>query len=915
MNVTTFLDKLAAEIIARHQFKFNNITIVLPNKRAKLFLLEAFKNQSTGTFFAPNIISIEDLIATISNLNVLTSVEQLFEFYEVYKKLTPLEAQQDFDQFSNWAKMLLQDFNEIDRYLLKPEYVFEYLKNIDDINHWSVKSEDRTTLIERYLTFWEQLPTYYKNFKNHLLNNNLGYQGLVYRVAVNNLDTYITNNTQNLHYFGGFNALNQAEEQIIQKLLKNNLAKIFWDTDESFLHDIDHGAGYFARKIKQNWSHYNSYPYEWIVNEFNQSKNIEIISTPKSVGQAKIVGSIVEKLQQSNTNLQKTAVVLAEENLLIPILYSLPGKVTSLNVTMNYDSKSNPVQLFFLKLFKMHINALNRGKKPIFYHKEVLDVLSHPLIENIANSKEFAHEINKRNLSFFQIDKLTFNKDSNPFLSLITNTWSSNTLEIIDVIETIVFEIKSFLKEENEEVSLTFLYAFHQVLTQIKNYQLKYNVIETPQQLFTIYKQVADLAEVSFEGEPLEGLQVMGVLESRVLDFENVIITSVNEGKFPAGKSSNSFIPFDVKMELGLPTFKEKDAIYTYHFYHLLLRAKNIYLLYNSDSEGLDAGEKSRFITQLMLDKHLKHNLKINNYFAKTPETINEIMHVEKSELLQKRLYEIATLKGFSPSTIGNYMRNPMQFYMQRILGIREMEEVEENIALNTLGTIIHGSLELLYTAYVGKKLTIAMIDEMLLKSDAEIRNQFNIHYSETADKQGKNLIAYEVAKRNVYHFLSLEKEQLTQGDDITILALEQQLSTIIDDPRLPYPIKLAGIADRVEIRNGILRIIDYKTGKVELNQVQIKTIEGITLYVKYEKAIQLLIYGLMYKDSSDLPMQAGIYSFKNRKSGYLMFGLKEDKNVNLIFSNEILEAFKTELINLLIDILNPELVFQEKVV
>lgn len=212
-------------------------------------------------------------------------------------------------------------------------------------------------------------------------------------------------------------------------------------------------------------------------------------------------------------------------------------------------------------------------------------------------------------------------------------------------------------------------------------------------------------------------------------------------------------------------------------------------------------------------------------------------------------------------------------------------------------------------------RIYIEMVDEMLRKSDAEIRNQFNINYSETAEKQGKNLIAYEVAKRNVYHFLSLEKEQLKQGDDVTVIALEQQLNTVIEDPRLPYPIKLAGIADRVEIRNGILRIIDYKTGKVELNQVQINAIEGITTDLKYEKAIQLLIYGLMYKSETELPIQAGIYSFKNRKSGYLMFGLKVDKQTNSDFSDEILHAFKTELVTLLLEILNPELLFEEKVI
>lgn len=916
MNTTSFLHKIAHQIAADCNLNFTNCIIVLPNKRARLFLLEALKSTSSKTFFAPEIISIEELITRISKMNALSGVEQLFEFYEVYKEITPKDAQQDFEQFSNWAKMLLQDFNEIDRYLLKPNHVFDYLKNIDDINHWSVKAEDRSRLIDNYLTFWDQLPTYYNAFTKHLKQLNAGYQGLVYKTAVENIDFFISENDSKTIYFAGFNALNHAEEQLIQKLLKNNLAKIYWDIDEAFLNDTDHGAGYFARRIKQNWSYYKSHPYEWIIDEFKQSKNIEIISTPKSVGQAKIVGSIVEELQKQSANLQKTAVVLSEENLLIPVLYALPNTVASLNVTMNYDSKSNPIQLFFAKFFKMHLNAINRGKnKAAYYHKEVLDVLSHSLIENLADSKQVVDGINKRNLSFFNFDKLDFISFDNHFLQLIIKDWNIDVIEIIDRIEEIVFAIRYYLRKNKDDVSLTFLYAFHQVLTQIKNYQIKYNVIENAQQFVTIYKQVADIAEVSFEGEPLEGLQVMGVLESRVLDFDNVIITSLNEGKFPAGKSMNSFIPHDVKMELGLPTFKEKDAIYTYHFYHLLLRAKNIYLLYNSNSEGLDAGEKSRFITQLILDPQLHHHTKVKNYFAKSPDSISEPLIVEKSKLLQNRLKEIATEKGFSPSAIANYLRNPMQFYMQRVLGIREVDEVEENIALNTLGTIIHGALECLYLPFIDKKLTVAMVDEMLMNYETEIASQFQLNYSESADKHGKNLLAFEVAKRNVYHFLMLEKEFLENGDDVTIIGLEQRLETVLNDDRLPYIVKLSGIADRVEVRNGILRIIDYKTGKVELNQVQIKEIDGIATDLKFEKAIQLLMYGLMYKSTTDLPIQAGIYSFKNRKSGYLMFGLKEDRTVNEFITNDLLVDFKSELISLLNEILDPETVFEEKVV
>ncbi|UUV21872.1 PD-(D/E)XK nuclease family protein [Paenimyroides aestuarii] len=912
MEAHCFLDKLAQEIVRTHQVDFSSVVIVLPNKRARLFLLESFKKAANQTFFAPEIISIEDLIGTLSKINVLNSVELLLEFYEVYKEITAAEAQQDFEQFSNWAKMLLQDFNEIDRYLLKPSHVFDYLKEIDIINHWSVKTEDHTLLIDRYLTFWNQLPAYYKALQKHLLESNCGYQGMAYRLAVQNIDAFIQQNSSKMYYFAGFNALNQAEEQIIQKLLKNAMGKVFWDTDTHFLNDFDHGAGYFARRIKQNWSYYKSHPYEWMVNEFGQHKNIEIISTPKSVGQAKITGQLVEELQKNNPNLQNTAVVLSEENLLIPVLYALPETVSSLNVTMGYDSKSNPVQLFFAKFFKMHTNALNRGKnKAVFYHKEVLDVLSHPLVAHIAATKPMVDEINKRNLSFFEFKKLDASSTATDLLQLIAMPWTDAVPEILERIEQLVFKIRLHLRETKDDVSLVFLYAFHQVINQIKNYQLKYQVITNAQQLVTIYKQIADLAEVSFEGEPLEGLQIMGVLESRVLDFENVIITSVNEGKFPAGKSMNSFIPHDVKVELGLPTFKEKDAIYTYHFYHLLLRAKNIYLLYNSDAEGLDAGEKSRFITQLTLDPHPKHSVKIHNYFAKAPETVSEPLFIEKSPLLQERLKEIACGKGFSPSALGNYLRNPMQFYMQRVLGIKEVDEVEENIALNTLGTIIHGALENLYLPFVGKKLSIAMIEGILQDSEEEIAKQFEINYSDNADKHGKNLLAFEVAKRNVYHFLMLEKSMLENGDDVAIIGLEQNLETILMHHKLPYTIKLSGIADRIEIRNNVLRIIDYKTGKVEQNQVQITEINGIASDVKFEKAIQLLLYGLMYFDKTNLPIQAGIYSFKNRKSGYLLFGLKQDRMVNEYITQELLNDFTDELVELLSEILNPNVVFE----
>ena len=913
--MNTFLDKIASQIIQDFPESFEDLTLVLPNKRARIFFIEKLKKQTTKTFFAPKIISIEEFIYEIAKIKSIDNIELLFCFYEVYKKLTPKENVQDFETFSNWAKMLLGDFNEIDRYLLKPEHVFSYLKDIEDIKHWAVDLENRTPMIEKYLNFWDMIPIYYSNLYEYLIKEKKGYQGLIYKETVKNIQNFISENNNNKIYFAGFNALNQSEEKIIQELLKHNIAKIFWDIDQSIFNDPFHDAGLFARKIKNNWSYYNTHPFEWIVDEFNQEKNIQIISTPKSVGQAKITGKIIEEISKTKTDLTDVAIVLSEENLLIPVLYSLPNQVKSLNITMGYDSKSNPVQIFIQKWFRMHINALNRNKKTYtFYHKDVTEVLAYPLIEGMIHSYKVVEKINKNNLTFFSDVMLNqFQEKENELFSIITEKWNHNALEITNRLIKILLLIKANLNEKEDKLSLTFLYAIYKAINQLKNYVISYDSINSADQLFSIYKQIIELAEVSFEGEPLSGLQIMGVLESRVLDFETVIITSLNEGKFPAGKSNNSFIPFDVKLELGLPTFKEKDAIYSYHFYHLLLRAKNIYLLHNTDSEGIDAGEKSRFITQLELDKRKKHNITNENYFALIPDKAYENLSIEKSNLLNEKLKNIATEKGFSPSTLSNYLRNPIQFYFQRVLGINEVDEVEENVALNTLGTIIHNSLEELYKPFIGKFLTNADFDWMIENANQEISKQFNEVYSSNSDKLGKNLLAFEVAKRNIFHFLKLEKTEIENGVVLKILGLEQRLSYEINDDRLPYPVKISGIVDRIELRDNVIRIIDYKTGKVEKSNVTIQSFEGLTKDLKYEKVIQLLGYALMYQDYiKDKELQVAIYSFKNRKEGYLLFGLKEDKNFINTIDQPIIEQFKEELIHLILEILNPELTFIE---
>lgn len=919
MSKPTFLHHLAQEVLKNHSDTLSELTIVLPNKRAKVFLLDELKSLITNNVFAPEIISIEDFIQDVAGIRSIDSVELLFEFYEVYRSITDSDKQESFESFANWAKTLLQDFNEIDRYLLVPDKILKYLENIKEIEHWSVDINKRTDLIEKHLAFWKKLPDYYHSLYQYLLNKGVGYQGLIYREAVQNLDHFSENNSNKQFVFAGFNALNQAEEKIIQHLLALDNANIYWDIDETLLYDSFHDAGLFQRRFKSEWMHYKTHPYEWIVNDFKQEKNIHVVATSKSIGQAKIAGSIIEKhIEENNANLQNVALVLGEENLLLPILHSLPNTVDALNITMGFSSKNNPAQLLIAKLFKMHSNALTRNASSyVMYYKDVLDILTHPLIEPFVNAGELVYRINKNNYTFITHKKVEeLHPEGNELFQLIFKKWDTNSVAVLENLSQILLKIKDNLSYENEEEKITnaFVYSIFKVINKMISYFSEHKQIDDIKTLQAIYKQVIDVAEVSFEGEPLNGLQIMGVLESRVLDFETVIITSVNEGKFPAGKSTNSFIPYDVKKEYGLPTFKEKDAIYTYHFYHLLQRAKNIYLIYNSDSEGFDAGEKSRFITQLEVETQPKHNLTFQYYNPDVPNIAHQPIIIPKTESIMLRLREIAE-KGFSPSSLTTYIRNPIQFYFQRILRISETDEVEENIAANTLGTIIHGALEELYKPFIGRILTIADVKSCFAKIDDEVLKQFKEVYKDGEIKNGRNLLAFEVAKRNVLNFLKLELESVEHGDEVQIVALETTYERTLADARLPFPILIKGNVDRIELRNGKVRIIDYKTGKVDKNNVVLKEWNGLTEDIKNDKIIQLLAYVFMYEPKANgQEIQAGIISFKNLKTGFLPFKLKEDKDDNPVISAEIMDNYLEQIVVLVQEILNIDKPFEEKI-
>ena len=895
----------------------SELSFILPSKRAGVFLKHQLPKAIDKTIFSPEIISIEEFVETLSQLKPISNTELLFEFYNTYIALTKQEDPDTFESFSKWAQVLLQDFNEIDRYLIEQEKIFNYLSAIQDLNHWSLE-ENQTDFVTNYLSFWKKLYNYYNHLTKSLLNKKQGYQGLIYREAVANLETFIQSNTGKQYVFIGFNALNTAEETIIQELLQNDLAKIYWDIDTVFLENPKHDAALFIRQHK-NWPFFKKNPFNWINENYSKEKNISVYGIPKNIGQAKHIGILLENLQKTNPSLQNTAVVLSDENLLIPVLNSLPKTLDALNITMGFPLKAIPLATLFEALFHIH-------KAPHFYYKDVVNIVSNqfirPLlfIDGIDLSSKIIETIDANNLVYLSQKRLLeiTNNKAQTIINLVFSNWKQSIETALNNCLQLILLIKADLNN-NTRANLLYLeytFRFSELFNEIVRLNSKYQHLTSISSLHSIYKELLSTNTLNFQGEPLQGLQIMGMLETRVLDFETVIISSVNEGILPSGKINNSFIPFDVKLENNLPTYKEKDAVYTYHFYHLLQRAKNIHILYNTEADTLTGGEKSRFVTQLELEKI--HTINHQIITPKAPIILPTLNIVKKTKTLQDQIIQVAK-EGFSPSSLINYIRNPIDFYYQKILKIKEQDNVEETVAENTLGTVVHNTLEDLYKPLIDTFLTIETLRSLKSKMEESVLYHFKNEYKEGDITKGKNLIIFEIAKRYVSNFLDLEINALNQGDTIKIIAIEAENSVLINMPELNVPVKIKGKVDRVDIRNGITRIIDYKTGSVQQNQVEIINWEDLTTdYKKYSKSFQVLCYAYMMLESKKLntPVEAGIISFKNLNAGFLKFAQKESnysKHKNTLITKEILNNFQIELKKLITEICNPDIDFIEK--
>ncbi|MEX2379413.1 MAG: PD-(D/E)XK nuclease family protein, partial [Vicingaceae bacterium] len=512
-------------------------------------------------------------------LNILDNINLVFKLYDTHQKIEGAKAE-SLEDFLSWANTLLQDFNEVDRYLVSAEELYSFLSEAKAIENWNLGNAELSDFQKNYLHFWRKLGDYYKLFSEQLLDDHTAYQGLAFRKLAGDLKANKVDYAKGkIRYFAGFNALTLAEELIIQHFVKNENAKIIWDADAYYLNDSNQEAGRFLRDYQKK---FNSF--DWTSSELLEGeKEINIYSISGDIGQAKLIGELVSQKQAANA-LENTAIVLGDEDILMPVLESLPKTVDRINVTMGYALNHSIFYHFFESLIDLHFKQ-EKMKDGGFYFKDLIRFLEQPAIQHIHKglsnqAKILLDKIKAERLIYLHPSKMQPLEDQ---LGLkIFSLKEKSAVQLNRLMVQLCEQIKRHQKGSLSPLEKEFLFGFYRAFNRIDALCAKYNSLKSFDSLLQLYRQILSTESVAFVGEPLGGLQLMGVLESRTLDFEQLIFSSLNEGILPAGKSQNSFIPYDIKRKFGLPSYREKDAIFAYHFYRLLQRSKRIDLIYNS---------------------------------------------------------------------------------------------------------------------------------------------------------------------------------------------------------------------------------------------------------------------------------------------------------------------------------------------
>jgi len=883
----TFYFKVLKEIISK--LDLQKTFFIIPNKRSKALLKNNIIDLINKPTIAPIILSIDDFTEQVSGIKESSRTNQIFDLFESYLKISDQNDIQSYSKFRSWANTLINDTNDIEMSLSSTDEVFNYLYELQKLN--MINDE------EKNIGLWKLLPKIIKRFKSLQLEAGSVNKGQIHLLAKENISDFSNAYFDYSFIFVGLNSLSKSEEFIINYLLENNRVKVFWDYDHEYLNNPLHQAGHFFRKYKKTWPHYTENSFLLGENFSKERKDFLVYETAKNVAQVKTVNRILSDIYLGENN-SKTAVILPRSELLIPMLNSIPSFVDDINVSMTIPLLDLPFSELSLRILNMYVNLRKKG----FFYKDVQSVLSDPKLITVMDAtsssiKGFLDSIIEKNLIYVSIEKFKNEFKGSKIIDLVFISTKEN---IFKNIETLFETIKN---KENNSLAIDQFNSIKQVLLIIKNFLEKQKFKMEYKDLRDFYIDMLKNQSLSLVGDINSKVQIMGLLESRGIDFDNVIMCSVNEGVLPKDNFNSTFLPFDVRKKFDLPTIEDADARTAYDFYRLTHRSKKVHLIYNSNPDGLDSGEKSRYIYQLEFQK--KSNYKVSNissYFPLNFEKTKEEEHIKSPETVN-RLNEISK-KGFTPSALKDYVENKIRFYDKYILQIKDSESVIERAEHRGVGNIFHNTMEALYKDQEKKILTIKSLNQILNKAEETLTQKFIEEYGKDY-MYGKNIIAFQAILKNVKELINSDISKVKKGVKIKVLIIEELLTVNLKTTNSEIKFTLKGKMDRVQEEDGALHVLDYKTGNVEPNKLTFTNNEDI-IQNKKTNIIQLACYNLIVSSilNSNKPFKSGIISFKHINQGVLWMkekiSFKERKD---IFNKEDLINFENLVYEIVEDI------------
>ncbi len=938
-----FLNKASQHIFSNHPTnQLANICIVLPTRRGCQAFKKEFGQLASHPILAPQIFAIEDFILNFTKLALFEPIDLLFELYNAFKQV---DEKVNLEQFMSWAPTVLKDFESIDQYLVDAKQLFNFMTEAKAIERWGItdiqsKKPEYETSVNKYFELFKNLFTTYQIFNQSLAKQNKAYRGSAYRKLANEAEKILLENTViQKYYFLGFNALSLSEHKIINTLIVAQKAEILWDTDNYYMENGHSGqiAGQFLKPYKFEASFGKTW--KWQENKLTtRAINLKIAEVANKSLQPIIASHYLDMWAKKGEINQNTALVLADENMLLPILSQIPKSVENYNITMGLPLKISNIFGLIEILFELQTN-LKSEKNILKYNTRVLiKLLKHNIIQNSCEK----NSINLNEIINFLIADNQVLTEKNQLFNLIGNkqitslffeNWALNPQIAIQKLK----EILAFIFEntvENDQIEIQFLAYFNNIFNRTTEIlEATFSIINL-KSLKTMLFELIRSQKIPFEGGQENALQIMGMLETRTLDFERIIMISTNEGFLPAGKKSNTLIPFDALTELNMPTFGHQDAVMAYHFFRLLQNAKEVVLIYIKPNSSNGNKEKSRFIMQIEHELvKLNPNITLEYPKFELDFKINEKLpnefSIKKTDKIINQIKIDLETKGLFATALNEYQRCSMLYYFNRIAKIAEPDEIEQHIGNDIFGTWLHSTLE-----NIGKELKAkGQIEKTHLEIIAsEIKNRLKIDFANQFPKhnlaEGMNHILLNIAEKVLVNYFENEIKNGVFPQEI--LALEQKFSVLLalKTENNIQKIKIGGKIDKIDKIENTIRVIDFKTGKVSQTDLELsnKIIENNNdLFnmnyflndLKYEKLRQIWLYKyLIIKelqrsdsffnsiyDATTNQIEAGIYSFRNIGNGFLtsskyIFPHIETDAEFITFSENILTIFIENLLD-----------------